>query len=189
MSYHHGNLKESLIQAGNESLKTFGPGDFSLREVAKRAGVSHNAPYRHFRDKSDLIEKILERTLTEMADQILSAPLLYPASKVLQIQFVGRLWMHLATQHPHKASLLFGRRYISGSKNQGALSATHQLITERLATLLDNRLDLATILIATFRGLGLMHISESYPSTVANPDDLIALCDLAIENILLPYDL
>ena len=54
-SYHHGNLKHALLDASLALIRTVGPGAFTLREVARRAGVSHNAPYRHFRDKGELL--------------------------------------------------------------------------------------------------------------------------------------
>jgi AcrR family transcriptional regulator len=53
--YHHGDLRRSLIEAGLELVKEGREWSFSLREVAKRAGVSHNAPYYHFADKRDLL--------------------------------------------------------------------------------------------------------------------------------------
>jgi AcrR family transcriptional regulator len=56
--YHHGDLKNALIQAGVEILSKEGLGGLSLRKVAQRAGVSHNAPYSHFADKQSLIAAI-----------------------------------------------------------------------------------------------------------------------------------
>lgn len=57
-SYHHGDLKNALIQAGIELLAREGVHAFSLRKVAARAGVSHTAPYSHFADKQALIAAI-----------------------------------------------------------------------------------------------------------------------------------
>lgn len=68
-TYHHGDLKNTLIQAGIEILAEEGVGGLSLRKAARKAGVSHAAPYAHFADKQTLIaaiasdghKKILER--------------------------------------------------------------------------------------------------------------------------------
>jgi AcrR family transcriptional regulator len=57
-TYHHGDLKNALIQAGIEILSINGIKGLSLRRVAKRAGVSHAAPYAHFTDKQALIAAI-----------------------------------------------------------------------------------------------------------------------------------
>jgi AcrR family transcriptional regulator len=56
--YHHGNLKEALLEAAVELIAETGPRGFTLREAARRAGVSHNAPYRHFRDRNDLLAAV-----------------------------------------------------------------------------------------------------------------------------------
>ena len=56
--YHHGDLKNALIQAGVKILAKEGVGGLSLRKVAKKAGVSHSAPYAHFPDKQSLIAAI-----------------------------------------------------------------------------------------------------------------------------------
>jgi AcrR family transcriptional regulator len=57
-NYHHGDLKNALIKAGEEILSKEGVRGLSLRKVAQRAGVSHNAPYSHFPDKQSLIAAI-----------------------------------------------------------------------------------------------------------------------------------
>jgi AcrR family transcriptional regulator len=56
--YHHGNLKQALLEAAVELIAETGPRGFTLREAARRAGVSHNAPYRHFRDRNDLLAAV-----------------------------------------------------------------------------------------------------------------------------------
>jgi AcrR family transcriptional regulator len=57
-TYHHGDLKNALIEAGIEILASEGVHALSLRKVAQRAGVSHAAPYAHFADKQALIAAI-----------------------------------------------------------------------------------------------------------------------------------
>jgi len=56
--YHHGNLRKTLLQGAVRVIAEKGPAAFTLREVARRAGVSHNAPYRHFRDKDALLAAV-----------------------------------------------------------------------------------------------------------------------------------
>jgi AcrR family transcriptional regulator len=81
-SYHHGDLKNALIQAGIEILSREGVGALSLRKVAGQAGVSHAAPYAHFTDKQALIaaistagyQKIHER-IEQVMDQYAADPL------------------------------------------------------------------------------------------------------------------
>lgn len=58
--YHKENLRETLIEAAVGLVGEVGPRAFTLREVARRAGVSHNAPYRHFAAKDDLLAAVAE---------------------------------------------------------------------------------------------------------------------------------
>ena len=57
-TYHHGNLREALLKSALRLISEVGPTAFTLREVARRAGVSHNAPYRHFRDRDELMAAV-----------------------------------------------------------------------------------------------------------------------------------
>src|SRR5579883_2888084 len=56
--YHHGNLREALIESALELISAKGPSGFTIAEAARLAGVSPAAPYRHFRDREDLIADI-----------------------------------------------------------------------------------------------------------------------------------
>ena len=60
-AYQHGNLREALIQAGLKLLGEAGVQGLSLRAAAQLAGVSHAAPYRHFKDKDALVAAVAEQ--------------------------------------------------------------------------------------------------------------------------------
>src|SRR5262249_61296002 len=57
-AYHHGNLREALIQAARELIAEKGPAGFTFAEAARSAGVSAAAPYRHFRDREALLADV-----------------------------------------------------------------------------------------------------------------------------------
>jgi AcrR family transcriptional regulator len=59
--YHHGNLREALIQAALDLIAEKGPGGFTFADAARSAGVSSAAPYRHFRDRDALIADVARR--------------------------------------------------------------------------------------------------------------------------------
>ncbi len=59
--YHHGNLKEALVRAALELIAQKGPGGFTFAEAARVAGVSPAAPYRHFRDREELMADVARR--------------------------------------------------------------------------------------------------------------------------------
>src|SRR5246127_4688838 len=73
--YHHGDLPRAVVAAALEILSETQSHEFSLRELARRAGVSHNAPYKHFADKRELLaavsaagfEALAKRMAAEMA--------------------------------------------------------------------------------------------------------------------------
>src|ERR1700745_4056730 len=59
--YHHGNLREALIRAALELIAQKGPAGFTFAEAARWAGVSPAAPYRHFRDRDELMANVALR--------------------------------------------------------------------------------------------------------------------------------
>ncbi|HET9914276.1 MAG TPA: TetR/AcrR family transcriptional regulator [Anaerolineales bacterium] len=71
--YHHGDLENALIKAGIEILSKEGVGGLSLRKVAKRAGVSHSAPYAHFKDRQALIAAISTEGFKQLYDELNAA--------------------------------------------------------------------------------------------------------------------
>ena len=70
--YHHGNLKEPLLQAALGLIAEKGPAGFTFAEAARSAGVSPAAPYRHFRDRDELLSNVAERGF-EQFEALLSA--------------------------------------------------------------------------------------------------------------------
>jgi AcrR family transcriptional regulator len=64
--YHHGNLRPALVEAAVGLAREQGPDGLVLREVARRVGVSHNAAYRHFTDRDELIEEVARHGLDEL---------------------------------------------------------------------------------------------------------------------------
>jgi len=64
--YHHGNLRPVLVDTAVELARSTGPDGVVLREVARRAGVSHNAAYRHFSDRAALLAEVSQRAYTDL---------------------------------------------------------------------------------------------------------------------------
>lgn len=92
-TYHHGDLKNALIQAGIEILAEEGLGGLSLRKLARKAGVSHAAPYAHFADKQTLVAAIAadgHRKITARLDQVLTTHANDPLRQLL-----GAVWAYV----------------------------------------------------------------------------------------------
>jgi AcrR family transcriptional regulator len=66
-AYHHGNLREALVEAGLELARTGGPSAVVLRAASRQAGVSHNAVYRHFAGQEDLLAAVAQRCMRELS--------------------------------------------------------------------------------------------------------------------------
>ena len=98
--YHHGDLRNALIQAGLDLLAEAGAGELDLRKVAHRAGVSHAAPYRHFADKVALIAAINEEGFHRLADSIHAALRETPDEPFEQLLAVARAYVGFAQERP-----------------------------------------------------------------------------------------
>jgi AcrR family transcriptional regulator len=72
-SYHHGNLRDALIDAAVQLAEEGGPDNVSVREAAKRAGVSPGAPFRHFPSKTALLTAVAEQAMERLSDAIATA--------------------------------------------------------------------------------------------------------------------
>jgi AcrR family transcriptional regulator len=72
-TYHHGNLRQALVQAARELAAEVGVDAFTLREVARRAGVSHAAPYHHFNDKAQLVRVLAIEAFEALTNEMLEA--------------------------------------------------------------------------------------------------------------------
>lgn len=71
--YHHGNLREALIEAALQLVKEGGPESVSVREAAKRAGVSPGAPFRHFNNRTALMTAVAEQAMGQFRAEITKA--------------------------------------------------------------------------------------------------------------------
>lgn len=72
-SYHHGDLRRALVNAGLQLLEEGGPEALTVRAAARTAGVSRTAPYRHFRDRRALIAAVAEQCFGRMGEEIARA--------------------------------------------------------------------------------------------------------------------
>lgn len=112
--YHHGNLKQALIDAGVKIINEEGEKGLSLRKVAAACGVSHSAPYAHFKDKEELLSAI-KTSVTECFTQYL-----YDAvnrSKQQGVDYaiieMGRSYVRFFVEHPDYYQFFFYNQKIT----------------------------------------------------------------------------
>ena len=106
-SYHHGDLKNALIQAGVEILSEEGIGGLSLRKVAKRAGVSHSAPYAHFPDKQSLIAAISTEGFNQLYTELDTAVSAHVDDPKQQLIEGTRAYTDFALRHADTFKIMF----------------------------------------------------------------------------------
>lgn len=99
-AYHHGDLRNALIQAGQELLSEEGVSGLELRKVARRAGVSHAAPYRHFADRNALLAAIAEEGFHRMSVQIGACVEQAPDDPIVQLERAGYAYVAFARDNP-----------------------------------------------------------------------------------------
>jgi AcrR family transcriptional regulator len=105
-TYHHGNLREALLEAALRLIAEVGPGGFTLREVARRAGVSHNAPYRHFRDREDVLAAVATQGFRELTRAMLDASEKEPDS-LERLKLAGLAYVAFALRRPEHFAVMF----------------------------------------------------------------------------------
>jgi AcrR family transcriptional regulator len=99
-SYHHGNLREALVEATLGLIEAKGPLGFTLAEAARQAGVSAAAPYRHFRGRDELIEEVALRGFGMFADDLEAAFNHGRPSLLSALMATGRAYLDFARSNP-----------------------------------------------------------------------------------------
>lgn len=106
--YHHGDLHQEILCAACELLEENNIASLSLRAVAKKVGVSHTAPYRHFKDKECLLAGIAKLGFDQLTVQIEDAVRSHPNDPAAQLQEAGHRYAQLSLNNPQCTQLMFG---------------------------------------------------------------------------------
>jgi len=107
MTYHHGNLREALLEAATDLLVKEGPQKLSLRATARQAGVSQSAPYRHFSAKGELLAAVGQRGFKRLRQAIEQRLEGVPEHRE-RLKAVGAAYVKFARDNPHLFRLMFG---------------------------------------------------------------------------------
>lgn len=156
--YHHGDLREGLVEAGTALIEAAGLDAFTLRECARRAGVSHAAPKNHFATAEDLLAEIaargFDRFVTALDQAADSEPVQSADRRLIAM---GRAYIGFARANPGVYGLMFRRtREVPKSEHLRAASAAAwaQLLRQVTQVIGPSRSDAAT---RSFHVWGLVH--------------------------------
>jgi AcrR family transcriptional regulator len=105
--YHHGNLKEALVRAALELIAKKGPAGFTFAEAARWAGVSPAAPYRHFRDRDELLANVALRGFQQFEAVLAKAWNDGKPDPVTALDRMGKAYLAFARSEPAYYSAMF----------------------------------------------------------------------------------
>ena len=129
-SYHHGNLREALIGATAVLIAESGPYAFTLAEAARRAGVSAAAPYRHFRDREDLLEAVATEGFDAFASRLKAAFDEGKPTPLTAFLRTGQAYLNFARDQPGHYIAMFeaGLSIAGNSELMRAANSAHSVI-------------------------------------------------------------
>ena len=107
-SYHHGNLRQALIDAGIRIINENGEENLSLRKVAAACEVSHAAPYAHFKDKEELLEA-MKKSVTDRFTEELQSAVDKGRNAEESIILMGKAYISFFSRNPDYYTFLFGK--------------------------------------------------------------------------------
>ncbi len=173
-TYHHGDLRSALVEAGLEALKTTDAGDLSLRQLARAAGVSATAVYRHFPDKRALLAALADAGIEQLAHAQQAAA----SAAALQDGFAatGRAYVRFALANPALFRLIFACACPDGPTVFGN-SLAARMLQENAAALTTDPGQAQRMIVqawALVHGLAMLMLDGQLP-----PDD--GLIDRAID--------
>lgn len=126
------STRDDLVAAATALLDEGGPERVTLREVGRRAGVSHNAPYKHFADKQALLETVAAREIDRLGQFMTTAPSSeIPAAELLRLVLLE--YVRWALRHPRRFELAFGRSMNASEELQVRAGATWRRLVELTA--------------------------------------------------------
>jgi AcrR family transcriptional regulator len=164
-TYHHGNLRAALLERAEETLRSRGVRELSLRELARELGVSHAAPRRHFADKQALLDALavdgFERLGRTLEEALAGAGPAFPA----RLEALAAAYVGFATRDAALLELMFAGKHRAGADDtlrdaaERAFAAPLALIADGQAAgdvVAGDTERVATVAWATLQGLASM---------------------------------
>jgi AcrR family transcriptional regulator len=106
--YHHGDLRAQLIAAVTDLIELHGPESFSVSEAARLAGVSTAAPYKHFKDREEILRGVVRAAMDRLHAAMETAASRFPEGSIESVAAIGEAYVDFARSGPGVFRLTFG---------------------------------------------------------------------------------
>lgn len=136
-SYHHGNLRQELLSAAVDMLRSDRGEELTLRAVARAAGVSQTAPYRHFSDKGALLAAVAQTGFAMLAHRCEEAMSL-PRGPRERLQHLGQAYVQFAIDEPALYRLMFGAELAPIKDDYPSLVAAAKQVHDMMCATVDD---------------------------------------------------
>jgi AcrR family transcriptional regulator len=113
--YHHGNLRQALLQAAETALEARGVSSLSLRELSRDVGVSHTSPRRHFADKQALLDALAQSGFERFDAVVAQAANRRARNFVARLTNFAQAYVAFALKHPALWVLMFDAKHRPGA--------------------------------------------------------------------------
>ena len=184
-SYHHGDLKKALTEAGVTILAEEGIKNLSLREAARRAGVSHTAPYRHFEDKDALLAAIAEEGFNRLILKLEEGIAKHPTNPLQRHYAIGEAYVQFAIENPNHLQVMFGNVLEDYKKYSNLKQVSEKSFSLLVETIKDcqkagivkktNALQLALVAWSAIHGLSMLAIEKRNKWILENNSRIIKI--------------
>lgn len=122
--YHHGELRQALVDAARALVHERGASGFSLSDACRRAGVSTAAPYRHFADKHEILSEVAAQGFIDLTQRTRAEAERHPLGSTNRIVALGRVYFSFATSEPALFRMMLGQE--AGLQKHDRLAASGQ---------------------------------------------------------------
>jgi len=191
--YHHGDLRNALLEASERLLAKTGVAALSLREVAKQAGVSHAAPYRHFKGKAALMSGLAQSGFGRLQSAIRMAADKIPYDPEQKLVEAGVAYVHMALRHPELMQLMFSAapgQAVDRELRQASM-ATLEPLVDIINTGIETGVfrdrdahELALVAWTSMHGLAMLLVARLMEIDVADKKSLDGLVRSVAQNVI-----
>jgi len=148
--YHHGDLREDLVRAALELIKEKGPAGFTFADAARWAGVSPAAPYRHFRDRDELMVDVAKRGFQLFSERLKAAWGEGKPSTADAFKRIGAAYLNFARTEPAYYAAMFESGVAIGNDPVAAVAGADCVVTDTWVSMGDKDADRRKALLKPF---------------------------------------